>query len=254
MRSKCLLVTALIMLVMPKHGYASTNNEFNIKCEIHLPDTNINVNFKPGVVSLDSSKNTMELSATQSNNGLQRDRSTTLGLTKAELSVSLSWHLNYIIDDHSGSSCARPVISITLGTTTQRVFIGSEFSEDSCPYKFILEHELRHVSANELYARQAAQKLKTQMQRWYANRVFYGDIDAINTKISNQLNNDWSPWVHRLFGLVQQEHANIDSPQEYKRSNYVCEGQIPARLRQERLKRNARQVRQMISQHITAKP
>jgi hypothetical protein len=184
----------------------------------------------PSVVKYDFSRNVAVLTEVLENKkqaGFQ-----TLGLTETKFKLSSDINGSTFIDPKTNQSCIKPVIRVKIEIGPQVVSIAKEFSRDTCSFWEIAGHELRHVRANQSQAEAVALELQAAMNKSFNGRVFYGTREELEHALSENVSHEWLKWGIARFDLVKATHKMIDSPEEYARSNTMCNGEVPRILSQ----------------------
>jgi len=153
-----------------------------------------------------------------------------LGLTTVTVETRLRLDKRTLMDPRTGMMCTRPTVTVTLGGAPQTVHIGKEFPADSCAYREVAEHELRHVHANEAQAEFVANDFQSAMKAEFGNRVFFGSEKELERAIDDKLQNDWLPRIETEFALVRLAHESIDTPEEAARAERFCDGAVSRML------------------------
>lgn len=203
-------------------------NDFETQCQMRLPPAQVNISTEPSTVSYDLSQSVRVLS--------QRHRppqanSFTLGLTVTKVRFEAQWSLPTLTSE-SGQTCFRPSVTLFFTANPQTVFVGNEFPQGTCAFDGISQHENRHVKANQDHIEQVASYYRKAISDAYGQRIFYGRAGALPNEMQDTFKSRWLPRINADLAKVEALHAQIDSPQEHARSNLMCQGEVPLRLRQ----------------------
>ncbi len=203
-------------------------NDFETQCQMRLPPAQVTVSTEPSNVSYDLSQSVRVLS--------QRHRpphanSFTLGLTVTKVRFEAQWSLP-TLTSASGKTCLRPSVNLFFTVSPQTVFVANEFPQGTCAFNGIKEHENRHVQANQEHIEQVASYYQKAISAAYGQRVFYGSNDGSPNEMQDAFESRWLPRINADLAKVEALHAQIDSPEEHARSNLMCQGEVPLRLRQ----------------------
>ena len=202
---------------------------FQDECSQRLPATTVQVQSQPSAVTYDFSLNVAALTRRKKAAG---PHGKTLGLTEHRLRLESSWQGQMLFDKKSGLYCSRPQLRMTVAVGPQHVFVGREFPRGSCAFNEIVEHELRHVRANQAQLEAMAQELQQALQESFGNRIFYGSRQELRDAFSRNLTSGWMPWAESRFRQVDAAHDAIDSPAEYARNRTMCDAEVPRLLKQ----------------------
>lgn len=198
---------------------------FQTQCESTLQPGLVSVEIAPPswVIRADaSSKKLKEMSENPNAAGV-----VILGLTTSKYQINIKWGDNWLINREANEACTRPRIQVSLTVSPQTLWVASEFAGDACVYKDILDHEMRHVNANQLQLEKVADVLERELSSFLGQTVFYGKHETLRKQLEEALRTQWMPMAESLFREVEGDHARIDSPSEYSRNNVICGGAVP---------------------------
>lgn len=146
-----------------------------------------------------------------------------LGVTKANLTKELSFDNSGLKQPGSGRLCTRPQVKVNLAFSPMQVLVGSDFSPNSCKYREIYLHEMRHVKAYSEYLPGVATEIQKQLLEALGQDVHYfkNEEDAEKT-LETLLNSMWMPYLTAKMDEVEQEQNKIDTFEEYERLSQAC--------------------------------
>jgi len=108
----------------------------------------------------------------------------------------------------------------------QTVYIPSKHTKDSCMYKQVMIHEMKHVETNnriiEKYAPMFEAKLKEAADKLGVVSVSKRNLNNMNIKISNYLKQAVSALFSRMQAEKIYEQQKIDTLAEYERVRRAC--------------------------------
>jgi hypothetical protein len=155
-----------------------------------------------------------------------------LGLTRGNATVSFAANTPSIIDPTGRWECASPQITLTFGFSPMTVYIASEFPQGSCAFKEIYEHEMRHVEAYQTHIASLEKQLSETLNARFANgTVWRGPVGQTASRLRQELDARWAPYVQRQIKRVDEAQARIDTAEEYERVANACDGEIKKALR-----------------------
>jgi hypothetical protein len=153
----------------------------------------------------------------------------TPGLTMAEEEMKSDFQMETL--HYPGSRVYQvwaKAINVDFSYTKMDVYISSQYGEGTCPYKVIRDHENQHVAINartlQKYADQMQQALMscktfpTKNHPWKVSSVSKAR-SALKQKILGIVN----PLYHRYAQEVIRANAQIDTPENYKRTQALCQ-------------------------------
>lgn len=153
-----------------------------------------------------------------------------LGLTSGKAIAQFATNTRLYVDRSGRWECASPQITVTYGFSPLTVYVASEFPPGSCAYREIYEHELRHVKTYEQHLARIEQELAaTLKQRFATDGPWRGPVGQTQSRLQQELNDRWLPYIQREIGRVDAAQALIDTPEEYARFENACNGEIRKR-------------------------
>ena len=163
---------------------------------------------------------------------LARPGKQVLGLTRGNATVSFASNTPAIIDPTGRWECASPQITLSFGFSPMTVYVAREFPEGSCAYKEIHEHEMRHVEAYQKHIASIEKELTEMLNaRFATGAVWRGPVGQTASRLRQELDARWAPYVQRQIKRVDEAQAKIDTAEEYERVANACGGEISKVLR-----------------------
>lgn len=156
---------------------------------------------------------------------------TVLGLTRGNAIVQFSTKTPSFVDASGRFECASPQITVLYGFKPLTVYVAREFPAESCAYKEIYEHEQRHVKAYQEHLVAIEKDLGETLNRRFATGApWRGPIGQTQSRLQEELDSRWLPYLTREIERVKAAQALIDTPEEYARVAASCGGEITNRL------------------------
>jgi hypothetical protein len=149
-----------------------------------------------------------------------------LGLTRTESHVTIKVDGAMIDDPDSNTECVMPRIDVTLYYQPIVVYIGHEFAPDSCAYKEILAHEMRHLKSYLDYLPIVEDRVRAKLGERYVGRPLYGRAGQARALLQGEIDRNWLPYIRDEMARVERMQTLIDSPEEYARLSKVCQGEV----------------------------
>jgi hypothetical protein len=94
---------------------------------------------------------------------------------------------------------------------------------------------MRHVRAyQEHLARIEPELAATLQDRFATGDLWRGPVGQTASRLEQELNGRWLPYITREIEKVKSSQAQIDTPEEYARITASCNGEIRNRLNRNR--------------------
>jgi len=151
---------------------------------------------------------------------------TVLGLTHTESRVAIQVEGKLLTDPASGTECIAPRVDVELRYLPIVVYVGREFAADTCAYREILAHEMRHLNAYLGYLPKVEERVRARLAERFDGRPVYGHIGETAAALKREIDMRWMPYVKAEMAGVEKLQAGIDTPQEYARLSKVCRGEV----------------------------
>jgi len=149
-----------------------------------------------------------------------------LGLTRTESRVSVKVDGQLLTEPRSGLECVAPHIDVKLYYQPIVVYVGSEFAPDTCAYREILAHEMRHLQLYMAYLPKVEARARGKLARRFQGKPLYAAGGAARDVLQNEIDRSWMPYIKAEMTGVERLQAAIDSPREYARLSKVCQGEV----------------------------
>ena len=206
---------------------------FQVRCEDTIGKT---------VSVLSSQQNGYRIDHTRSYRTLSQMKagargSVVLGLTRTESRVSIGVGGPMLFDQASGFECVAPRIDVDVHYLPIIIYIGREIPVDSCAYREVLAHELRHLKAYQEHLPKVEMKVRAALARRFGNKPLYAPGGQARKLLQREIDSQWMPYIKAEMAQVELVQARIDSPQEYARLGKVCRGEVQSLIGAARKKR-----------------
>lgn len=155
-----------------------------------------------------------------------------LGLTRGMAAASFATQTPSHIDSSGRWQCSSPQITLSYGFSPMTVYVAREFPSGSCAYKEIYEHEMRHVKTYQEHIASLEKALQEALTaRFASDTPWRGPVGQTDSRLQQELNERWLPYIQRQIKRVEEAQALIDTKEEYDRVADACEGEIRKRIR-----------------------
>jgi len=149
-----------------------------------------------------------------------------LGLTRTESRVSIKVDGKMLSDQNAGLECVAPRIEVALYYQPVVIYVGREFEPDTCAYREILAHEMRHLKSYMDYLPKVEERARARLGSRFAGKPLYAGSGRARDLLQGEIDRSWMPYIKAEMGRVERLQAEIDSPREYARLSKVCQGEV----------------------------
>ena len=149
-----------------------------------------------------------------------------LGLTRTESRVAIQVDGTLLASPDGRAECVMPRIAVFLYYHPIVVYVGREFEPDSCAYREILAHEVRHLKSYLEYLPKVEERVRARLGGRFAGKPLYARTGESRMLLQREIDRNWMPYIKGEMGRVEKLQADIDSPQEYARLSKVCQGEV----------------------------
>lgn len=187
---RVLLLALLLLSSMAAAGVAEARTPFQVRCEDTISKTVSVLSSQQNGYRIDTSRSWHTLS--QMKQG-QRG-SAVLGLTRTESRVTIAVGGAMLTDKLSGYECVAPRIQVDVHYLPIIVYIGSEIPADSCTYREVLAHELRHVKAYQDHLPKVETRVRAALARRFGNKPLYAPGGQARALLQREIDTAWMPY------------------------------------------------------------
>lgn len=153
-----------------------------------------------------------------------------LGLTEIRASSEILFDAPSLIDAAGARECVAPLVTVTLALAPLGVFIAREFSPNSCPYREVLAHEMRHVQLYRSALPMLQQQLHAALAERFGNRPMYAARGQGIRTLAREIDDWLRPMIRAGLAAIELAQAEIDSPEEDARMSHACQGEVALKV------------------------
>ncbi|MBI1273551.1 MAG: hypothetical protein GC131_05665 [Alphaproteobacteria bacterium] len=156
-----------------------------------------------------------------------------VGLATSELITDIRYDIS-VVDNMRGYACGQITsLRLDVGFRDNTIYVAREIPRRSCSYKEVLEHEHKHVTTDERFLSEAMPRIKKYMKAALAE---IGHVQAASrADMEEMFNQKMNLYMKELINNMSRERqilqGNVDTPEEYRRITYSCDGQLIEILR-----------------------
>ncbi len=220
------LLSPLVLFAVCGVASAATRS-FENRCQAEMPKMSIDVRAEENGYKVFNNVSARILSE----KGMHNYSSELLmGMTDLNSVIEIYFDGKVLVDADSGKECLAPQIDVLLRYNQMRVYVAREFSEFSCPYHEMLQHELRHVQIYQEQLPKVRDRVQAAMQAHFSQRVLMAARGKVKATLDRELENYWLPYIRRELNQVEQLQKDFDSKEETFRLSSSCFGQTSASM------------------------
>jgi len=212
---------------------AQARTPFQVRCEDTISKTVSVLSSQQNGYRIDTSRSWRTLSQMKAGSR----GSAVLGLTRTESRVSIAVGGPMLVDKVSGYECVAPRIDVDVHYLPIILYIGSEIPVDSCTYREVLAHELRHLKAYQEHLPKVEVKVRAALAKRFGTTPLYAPGGQARRLLQREIDTQWMPYIKAEMAQVELVQQRIDSPQEYARLGKVCRGEVQSLIGPARKKR-----------------
>jgi hypothetical protein len=216
-------VATLSLALLASGGVASARTTFEASCDDAARDAGATFATRESGWRIDNTVSYRDLTRMKRpsvQNGY------VLGLTRTESRVAIQVDGTLLASPDGRAECVMPRIAVTLYYQPIVVYVGREFEPDSCAYREILAHEMRHLKSYLDYLPKVEERVRVRLGGRVAGKPLYARTGESRMLLQREIDRNWMPYIKGEMGRVEKLQAAIDSPQEYARLSKVCQGEV----------------------------
>lgn len=149
-----------------------------------------------------------------------------LGLTALQKKTVINFQGEVWPDHPSGGECMAPSISIELIYDPMEVYIGSEFTPDTCIYNMVLDHEMEHVKLYRQSMKTTEDIIRRLLEQRFGGKTIYAPSGQARSLLASEIDQVWRPLIQSELAKVEIEQSKIDSDEEIIRLSWGCYGSV----------------------------
>lgn len=216
-----LLVAAGLLACAASH--AAERTPFQIRCEDTISKTVSVLSAKKNGYTIDTHLSARALTVMKD---VAPPNTFVAGLTKTESQVEIGLGGPILQDAASGYECIAPQIDVELYYVPVVIYIARELPVDSCAYKEVLTHEMRHLKTYVDHLPKVEKVVREALVKRFGDKPLYAPSGTAMSALEHEFDSGWMPYIKGELAKVEVEQAAIDTPEEYGRLGKVCGGEV----------------------------
>jgi hypothetical protein len=210
------------LLLLPCQAEASDDPGFLSRCEAEMKPV-LEVRAREAKFDLTSSVSSRVLNtrATYSTSSQM-----TLGMTSGTERTEIMLDAPGLRDVTGKRECVSPRIYVDLAYQPLQVFVAREFHQQSCAYRTVYEHEMRHVKVYRDNLPALEQRVRAALQQRYGSRPLYSAPGGGLQKLQDDVDNWLRPLIRAEVAEIERQQTQLDTGEETYRLSHACLGEI----------------------------
>src|SRR5471032_2236510 len=204
-------------------AHAAARTPFQIRCEDTISKTVSVLSAKKNGYTIDTHLSARTLTVMKD---VAPPNTFVAGLTMTESRVKIGLGGPILQDPVSSYECIAPQITVELYYVPVVVYIARELPVDSCAYREVLTHEMRHLKAYLDNLPKVEKTVSEALTKRFADKPLYAPSGTAMSALEHEIDSGWLPYIRSELSKVEIEQAAIDSPEEYARLAKTCGGEV----------------------------
>jgi hypothetical protein len=150
----------------------------------------------------------------------------TLGMTSGTHRTEITLDAPGLRDSRSGKECVSPRIDVDLAYKPLQVYVAREFHQQSCAYRTVYAHEMRHVKVYRDNLPLLERRVREALEQRYGNKPLYIPVKAGLAQLESDVDTWLRPFIKELLADVERQQAALDTYQETQLLSHACLGEV----------------------------
>lgn len=129
-------------------------------------------------------------------------------------------------DGASDRECLAPRITVDLAYEPLDVYIAREFHPQSCSYREVFAHEMRHVQMYRDKLPEIEKVVRDELIRRVGSKPLYAQAGRALDLLQTQVDEWLRPLIVAEVAKIELLQRDIDSPEESFRLSHTCRGEM----------------------------
>lgn len=150
----------------------------------------------------------------------------TMGMTSGTTRTEILIDAPALRDKSGKHECASPHIDVDLSYNPVQVYVAREFHKQSCAYRTVYEHEMKHVQVYRDNLPVLEKRVREALEERYAGRPIYGAPGSAITRLEDDVDHWLRPFIRAQLEEVEHQQTLLDNPEETFRLSHACLGEV----------------------------
>jgi hypothetical protein len=150
----------------------------------------------------------------------------TLGMTSGTHRTEILLDAPGLRDKATGRECVSPHIYVDLAYQPIQVYVAREFHEQTCAYRTVYAHEMRHVQVYRDNLPLLERRVREALLQRYGSRPMYLPVRAGLDRLESDVDTWLRPFIKELLADVERQQAALDTKEETYLLSHACLGEV----------------------------
>jgi hypothetical protein len=150
----------------------------------------------------------------------------TLGMTSGTHRTEIMLDAPGLRDKASGRECVSPHIYVDLAYQPLQVYVAREFHEQTCAYRTVYAHEMRHVQVYRDNLPVLERRVREALLERYGSQPLYMPVRAGLDRLESDVDTWLRPYIKSLLADVERQQAALDTKEETYLLSHACLGEV----------------------------
>jgi hypothetical protein len=150
----------------------------------------------------------------------------TLGMTSGTHRTEIMLDAPGLRDKASGRECVSPHIYVDLAYQPLQVYVAREFHEQTCAYRTVYAHEMRHVQVYRDNLPVLERRVREALLERYGSHPLYMPVRAGLDRLESDVDTWLRPYIKSLLADVERQQAALDTKEETYLLSHACLGEV----------------------------
>lgn len=149
-----------------------------------------------------------------------------LGMTSGNVRTEILIDGPGLVDPTGARECISPRVFVDISYHPIDVYVAREFNRQSCPYREVHAHEMRHVGLYHGQLPLIQKKVAEALAERYGDRPLYGARGQTLAQMERDVDHWLRPLIKKELAKVEELQRAVDTPEEITRLAGSCGGEV----------------------------
>jgi hypothetical protein len=209
-------------LLLPCQAHAVANRDFSSRCESEMKPV-LEVHAREAQFDLTTSLSSRVLNTRVTYASASQ---LTLGMTSGTARTEILLDAPGLRDKAGKRDCISPRIYVDLAYEPLQVYVAREFHEQSCAYRTVYAHEMKHVQVYRDNLPALERRVREALEQRYGSHPMYVGTGTGLARLQDDVDNWLRPLIRAEVAGIERQQASLDTPEETSRLSQACLGEV----------------------------